>query len=55
MLQILEAIAQKLDVPLDDDPRAKVLREATHPAQLLDQIEKAANERSSDSDDNRAY
>lgn len=41
MLQILERIAKKVGVPMDDDPAVHILKKATHPEALVEQIEQA--------------
>ncbi|MEO8023914.1 DUF1003 domain-containing protein [Polaromonas sp.] len=39
MLQILERIATKVGVSVDDDPTMRILKKATHPEALVEQIE----------------
>lgn len=41
MLQILERIAHKVGVSMDDDPAVRILKKATHPEALVEQIEQA--------------
>ena len=41
MLQILERIAKKVGVSLDDDPTVRILEKPTHPEELVEQIEQA--------------
>lgn len=41
MLQMLERIARKVGVPMDDDPAVHILKKATHPEALVEQIEQA--------------
>lgn len=41
MLQILERIANKVGVSMDDDPAVHILKKATHPEALVEQIEQA--------------
>jgi hypothetical protein len=41
MLTLLGRIAEKVGVKIDDDPSLEVLEQATHPEQLVDQIEEA--------------
>lgn len=41
MLQILERIANKVGVSMDDDPAVHILEKATHPETLVEQIEQA--------------
>jgi uncharacterized membrane protein len=43
MLWLLERIAEKVQVDISDDPNVKVLEEATHPEQLLAQIDQSLN------------
>ena len=44
MLQLLSAVARKLDVAVRDDPSAEVLAQATRPETLAEQIERAAED-----------
>jgi uncharacterized membrane protein len=41
MLQMLERIARKVGVPMDDDPAVRILKKPTHPEVLVEQIEQA--------------
>lgn len=41
MLKLLEQIAEKMGLEVDDNPSLKVLDQATHPEKLAEQIEKA--------------
>jgi uncharacterized membrane protein len=41
MLQVLERIARKLDVPMEDDGSLSMLEQATRPEKLAEQIDKA--------------
>jgi uncharacterized membrane protein len=41
MLQVLERIARKLEVPMDDDGSLSMLEQATRPEKLAEQIDKA--------------
>ena len=41
MLQMLERIGKKLGVSMDDDPAVRILKKATHPEALVEQIEQA--------------
>jgi uncharacterized membrane protein len=49
MLVILERIAKKVGAITDDDPTLRVLKQATEPEKLIDQIEQAKAENSSSS------
>ena len=42
MLRMLDAIAHKLHVSLDDDPTVSVLEQATRPEKLAEQIDRAS-------------
>jgi uncharacterized membrane protein len=42
MLRVLELIAQKVGVDLDDDPSLAALEQATRPEKLAEQIDRAA-------------
>ncbi|MCM5679551.1 hypothetical protein M8A51_08400 [Schlegelella sp. S2-27] len=42
MLQLLAAIARKLDIPVDDDGALSVLEQATRPEKPAEQIDRAA-------------
>ena len=44
MLHLLKAIAQKLEVPFEDDPSGNILEEAMRPEQLIEQIDQAVAE-----------
>jgi len=41
MLQMLERIARKVGVSMDDDPAIRILEKTTHPEALVEQIEQA--------------
>ncbi|MDI1274541.1 DUF1003 domain-containing protein [Polaromonas sp.] len=41
MLQMLERIAKKVGVSMNDDPAVHILKKATHPEVLVEQIEQA--------------
>lgn len=43
MLWLLERIAEKIGADISGDPNVKVLEEATHPEQLLKQIDRSMN------------
>jgi len=45
MLQMLEQIAKKLDVKIDDDPTVRVLEQSTHPEKLVEQIEQESGQK----------
>jgi hypothetical protein len=47
MLVILERIAKKLGAIADDDPTLRVLKQATEPERLIEQIDQAKAENSS--------
>ncbi len=49
MLQMLERIAKKVGVHVDDDPQVRALEEATRPEALVEQIEEAYREESGQS------